>query len=49
MYTPVQICDVFVDAPKCLVEPRKNLQMVLSKLLITILQLLQSEMGYSIK
>ena len=43
MYTPVQICAIFVDALKCLVEPGKNLQMVLSKLLIMILQLLWSK------
>ena len=40
MNTPVQICDVFVDALKHLVEPCQNLQMIISKLLIAILQLL---------
>ena len=42
-FKPVQVCDIFVNAFKGLVEPGEDFQMVLTKLLIAILQLLHGE------
>ena len=43
-YIPIQVCNIFVDARKCLVKTSQNFYIVFSKLLIQVLQFLEKQL-----